>query len=72
MATPIEFWFDFSSPYAYFAAMEVDARLARFERAVQWRPFLLGVAFKKTGMGSSIGRLNALFSYFRPEKPVLH
>jgi len=52
VATPIEFWFDFSSPYAYFAAMEIEARLARFERAVQWRPFLLGVAFKKTGMGS--------------------
>ena len=50
MARPIEFWFDFSSPYAYFAATEIDARLCRFDRPVRWRPFLLGVAYKITGM----------------------
>lgn len=50
MSGPIEFWFDFSSPYAYFAAAEIEARLARFRRPVLWRPFLLGVAFQKTGM----------------------
>lgn len=50
MAEPIEFWFDFSSPYAYFAAIEVEQRLARFGRPIEWRPFLLGAAFQRTGM----------------------
>jgi 2-hydroxychromene-2-carboxylate isomerase len=50
MTAPIEFWFDFASPYAYFAAMEVEDRLAQFGRPVLWRPFLLGVALQKTGM----------------------
>jgi 2-hydroxychromene-2-carboxylate isomerase len=46
MVTPIEFWFDFSSPYAYLAATRIDAIAARHGRSVAWKPFLLGVAFK--------------------------
>lgn len=49
-ASPVEFWFDFSSPYAFFAAREIDALAARHGRAVTWRPFLLGVAFRTTHM----------------------
>lgn len=52
MGGPIEFWFDFGSPYAYFATTEIDARLTGFGRPVLWRPFLLGVAFRKTGMAA--------------------
>jgi len=48
--TPIEFWFDFASPYAYFGALQVDEVAARHDREVVWRPFLLGAAFKATGM----------------------
>lgn len=47
----IEFWFEFSSPYAYFAAQEIDALAARHGRTVVWRPFMLGASFKRTGMG---------------------
>ena len=47
--TPIEFWFDFASGYAYFAALEIEALAARHGRTVQWRPFTLGAAFKITG-----------------------
>jgi 2-hydroxychromene-2-carboxylate isomerase len=50
MRQDVEFWFDFGSPYAYFAAQVVEARLARFDRTVIWRPFLLGAAFQATGM----------------------
>ena len=46
----IEFWFDFASPYAYFAAPQVPALASRHGRAVVWRPFLLGVVFRLTGM----------------------
>lgn len=49
-AAPIEFWFDFSSGYAYLAAQEVDALGERVGRAVLWRPYMLGTAFKVTGM----------------------
>lgn len=45
----IEFWFDFSSGYAYFAAHEIEALGARVERNILWRPFMLGAAFKRTG-----------------------
>ncbi|HLJ63812.1 MAG TPA: 2-hydroxychromene-2-carboxylate isomerase [Stellaceae bacterium] len=46
---PIEFWFDFASGYAYFAAVEIEALAARHGRTVLWRPFTLGAAFKITG-----------------------
>ena len=49
-AAPVEFWFDFSSPYAFFASREIDAVAARHGRTVTWRPFLLGVAFRTTRM----------------------
>lgn len=52
MSEPIEFWFDFSSPYAYFAAATIENRLASIGRVIAWRPFLLGVLFQKTGMTS--------------------
>ena len=47
--SPIEFWFDFSSGYAYFAAFTIDAVAERHGRSVLWRPYMLGVVFKKTG-----------------------
>lgn len=47
---PIEFWFSFGSPYSYFAALQIDALAARHGRRVDWRPFVLGVAFKRSGM----------------------
>ncbi len=46
---PIEFWFDFASGYAYFAALEIEALVERHGRTVLWRPFTLGAAFKITG-----------------------
>jgi len=49
-ATPIEFWFDFSSGYAYLAAQEIDALGARVNRPILWRPYMLRTAFKVTGM----------------------
>jgi 2-hydroxychromene-2-carboxylate isomerase len=46
---PIDFYFDFSSPYGYFAATKIDELAARHGRAVTWRPILLGAVFKLTG-----------------------
>lgn len=46
---PLEFYFDFSSPYGYLAAERVDELAAKYGRKVKWRPVLLGVIFKATG-----------------------
>jgi 2-hydroxychromene-2-carboxylate isomerase len=46
---PIDFYFDFSSPYGYLASTKIDALAARHGRKVNWRPMLLGAAFKATG-----------------------
>jgi 2-hydroxychromene-2-carboxylate isomerase len=46
---PIDFWFDFSSPYAYLLSERIDDLAARFGRKVRWHPILLGVIFKATG-----------------------
>jgi len=49
MPSPIEFYFDFSSPYGYFASEKIDALAAKYSREVAWRPIMLGVVFKTTG-----------------------
>lgn len=46
---PIDFYFDFSSPYGYFASEKIEALAARHGRSVDWHPVLLGVVFKQTG-----------------------
>jgi 2-hydroxychromene-2-carboxylate isomerase len=51
MKAPIDFYFDFSSPYGYLAANKIEALAAKHGRSVTWRPMLLGVAFKATGSG---------------------
>jgi 2-hydroxychromene-2-carboxylate isomerase len=49
MTSPIDFYFDFSSPYGYFASTRIDDLAARHGRIVVWRPILLGAVFKITG-----------------------
>ena len=49
MSDPIDFWFDFSSPYGYLMSERIDELAARFGRKVRWHPVLLGVVFKATG-----------------------
>lgn len=49
MPAPIEFWFDFSSPYGYVASELIDGVAARHGRGVNWHPILLGPIFKAVG-----------------------
>lgn len=46
---PIDFYFDFSSPYGYLAAQKIEGLAAKHGRLVDWRPILLGVMLKETG-----------------------
>lgn len=49
MSTALHFYFDFSSPYGYLAAMKIDELAAKYARPVEWHPILLGAIFKTTG-----------------------
>jgi 2-hydroxychromene-2-carboxylate isomerase len=49
MPDPVHFHFDFSSPYGYLASQKIEPLAAKYGRAVDWRPMLLGVAFKVAG-----------------------
>ena len=51
MPQPIDFYFDFASPYGYLASRKIDEIAARYDRDVTWRPFLLGIVFKIVGTG---------------------
>jgi len=46
---PVDFYFDYSSPFAYLASTEVEATLG--DKAT-WRPMLLGAVFKAVQMAN--------------------
>lgn len=47
MARPIEFWFDFASPYARLSAARIESLAAPHDITVLWRPFLIGPLLAK-------------------------
>jgi len=49
MTKPIDFYFDFSSPYGYLASTRIEAIAKKHQRDVVWHPILLGAIFKVTG-----------------------
>ena len=49
MPAPIEFYFDFSSPYGYIASTQIESIAAKHGRSVDWHPVLLGAVFRLTG-----------------------
>ncbi len=49
MRSPIDFYFDFASPYGYLAAKRIDGIAAKHGRGVNWRPHLIGATFAATG-----------------------
>src|SRR6476620_8230838 len=51
MAGAIDFYFDFSSPYGYFAATRIEELAVANGRLVNWHPILLGVLFRTVGTG---------------------
>ena len=52
MPNPIRFYFDFASPYAYFAANRIDGMATEFGRAVEWRPILMWAVLKAHGIAA--------------------
>lgn len=65
MPTPIEFWFDFSSPYSYLASEKIEEIAARYGRTVEFKPTLLGAIFKTTGGAPLTELAPAKANYFK-------
>ena len=45
--SPLHFYFDFISPFGYFASLRINALAARHGRSVEWHAMLLGVSVIK-------------------------
>jgi 2-hydroxychromene-2-carboxylate isomerase len=44
---PIDFYFDFISPYGYFASLQIEQLAAKHGRSLRWHSMLLGVSVLK-------------------------
>jgi 2-hydroxychromene-2-carboxylate isomerase len=62
-APSFEFWYDFSSPFAYLASTQVEGLAARTGARIDWRPFLLGGLFRSLGIEGV-----PLFGYSEPKQ----
>jgi 2-hydroxychromene-2-carboxylate isomerase len=45
----LDYWFDYSCPYAYLGSTQVEALARRMNRRLRWRPMLLGGIFRESG-----------------------
>ncbi|HET9976829.1 MAG TPA: 2-hydroxychromene-2-carboxylate isomerase [Burkholderiaceae bacterium] len=54
MKPPIDFYFDFSSPYSYIASEWIEAVAARHGRALRWHAILLGATFQAAELKSPV------------------
>ena len=53
-SAPIDFYFDFSSPYSYIASEWIEALAARHGRTVDWKAILLGATFQAAELKSPV------------------
>ncbi len=44
----IDFYFDFSSPYGYFSSEKIEEIADKYNRTVNWKPYLMGAVMKIT------------------------
>ena len=69
MNTAIDFYFDFISPYGYLAATQIERIAGAHHRAVEWRPFLVGVAVTKIMGLKPLMQTPLKSDYVRLDKP---
>lgn len=50
----VEFFFDYTCPYAYLASTQIEALCARTGSALVWRPMLLGGLFRSVGTATNL------------------
>ncbi len=49
MKKKVEFYYDLSSPYSYLASTRIEGICGRYGAELEWKPFLLGGAYKGSG-----------------------
>ncbi|MFZ4071818.1 MAG: 2-hydroxychromene-2-carboxylate isomerase [Caulobacterales bacterium] len=70
MPTSIDFYFDFISPYGYFAAERIDALGVRHGRSVRWRAFnMRSVNFHHLGVDKPLFQAPLKGPYFQQDVP---
>lgn len=62
MARRLDFWFDYTCPYAYLASTQVEALARRTGDELRWRPMLLGGVFRANATPQK------LFATLSPQK----
>jgi 2-hydroxychromene-2-carboxylate isomerase len=58
----IDFWFDYTCPYAYLASTQIEGLAHRAGARLRWRPMLLG------GVFGAVGTPQRLFATLSPQK----
>ena len=53
MSSHLDFYFDFSSPYGYFASTRINEMAQKYGRRVDWHP-IAGETFKPSNAGTSL------------------
>lgn len=71
ISTPIDFYFDFISPFGFFAAREIDALAGQHGRTVNWRPFNLRTVAIATGFDKPMVAYPIKGEYFKRDVPRL-
>jgi 2-hydroxychromene-2-carboxylate isomerase len=67
---PIDFWFDFVSPYGWFASTRIDALAAAHGRRVRWRAFhMRSIMMDKLGQTTPLLDTPLKGDYFRRDVP---
>lgn len=56
MAT-IDYWFDYSCPYAYLGSSQIEALAARTHAHLRWQPMLLGGVFRAVGTPQNLSNI---------------
>ncbi|MEN3976709.1 2-hydroxychromene-2-carboxylate isomerase [Emcibacter sp. SYSU 3D8] len=69
--TPIDFYFDFISPFGFFTARQIDAIAEKHGRAVRWRPFNLRTVAVATGFDRPMVAYPIKGEYFKHDVPRL-
>jgi len=57
MAARLDFWFDYSCPYAYIASTQVKSLAARMQAELVFQPMLLGGVFKANGTPQNLSEV---------------
>lgn len=69
--TPIDFYFDFISPFGFFAARQIDALAEKYGRSTRWQPFNLRTVAIATGFDKPMVAYPIKGEYFKYDVPRL-